>query len=138
MGDQDARVEAGRGPEDERVFMTDERFGRPGIGRLARGVGIAVATIPILLALDVFGQGESGSLVEVGMIHVALSIPLILALLAAWVRPRWGAVAYVALGLAYGAALMSRVGVLEVALFAGPLIVLAALFWLAGPTETTP
>ena len=118
--------------------MTDERSGGPGIERLARGVGIAVATIPILLALDVFGQGESGSLVEVGMIHVALSIPLILALLAAWVRPRWGAVAYVVLGLAYGAALMSRAGVLEVALFAGPLIVLAALFWLAGPTETTP
>ena len=100
----------------------DGRSSWQGTEWLARGLGMAVATIPILLALDVFGQGERGSLIEVGMIHVALSVPLILALLVGWVRPRWGAAVYVVLGLAYGAALM----------------ILALLFWLAGATRAAP
>lgn len=98
---------------------------------LARALGVAIALVPFLLAADAFGQGDRSVLVAV-LVHAGMAVPLVVALVAGWLRPRAGALLYSLLGILFAIRLIGQGSPIEALIFAMPLFVVAALFFRAG------
>jgi len=94
---------------------------------LARILGLVVASVPILLASDAFSQGDR-SIVVTLLVHAAMAVPLGVALLVAWFRPRIGALIYMILGVLYAIRLLTGAGSVGL-IFALPFFVIGVLFW---------
>lgn len=93
----------------------------------ARGLGLAIASVPVLLYLDPATGGERLA-VEPLLVHVGLSVPLIAVLALAWVRPSQGAAAYAILGVAYGVIVATQAGLTAAIGLAAPLLLTSLLF----------
>lgn len=94
-----------------------------------------------LFALDVFDERHSVGETLVGLVvHLIPSGILVAGLVAAWHRPRIGALVYGVLGAAYIVFTLQRdlpavplsTRLLWCAAIAGPALVVAGLFWLSG------
>lgn len=97
---------------------------------VARSVGILFVLFISLFALDVFGAGYSWAELAVGLfMHLLPSFALLAVLVLAWVRPLWGAAAYLVLAVASLFAFNTYREPTSFLLISAPVFVLSALFF---------